>query len=1247
MAKAIFAGPLGGVLKNLLGFAVGSLLRALFMPKPRTYGPEGIANLQFQTTARGVPLPFHYGRQKFAGNIVAHWGFRQVKKGGGKGGKGGGGGKQQQEEITYVASFVVNVCEGPVDRIHRMWSNKALVDLSKYGSQIRIRKGLRQAADSTMQTVFGAGSNQPQHKESVVLNGSNQSYIVAHTPVVADSDLIYSFGAGPAGSIGSRTIFARVSASPGQNQYTISNSDGRIVFGGTYSNVTVWIEYKQGTGATTDVEAYPHMVQVVFLDWDLGPTTMVPNFTFEVSRRVPLSAKPRHYAAVWQDNSTYKLYHPETGVEVSTIDFENPYSQQRHPSSQWLAVRGECVAGVVGFHVWDLQTGVKLGCFPHPLSGGTSTYLTRAIGLVAGDNLGINGQHQKLRVFEWVLNDSLVITDVRFNWWQMFWPDIGSGLRFVDMDEFFVYAVNSLRNLWLLTRTSDQYEGNQPIKIYNINRSMIATGPKDSAPDGDVAALVVCGSLIYVYWSNSGSGEGDFGEIRVYDLAGRPAQALSAQSRYLPGVGEYLARGTTLGGDHPPAFNQFPLVDVITGVRSFTGGGDVGMKVIGRMVIVDNQNTAGTLVRAINIDDKAIKWTVTSSVTAGGQIMEVQYGAQHAPTTGDENPAWIAYDVLTNTRYGCGFPVSMVDEASFREASIYFAQNKLFLSPIFRERGSALQHLESMLLLVDTFLTFSGGKFKLKPRRQEPASNIPAITTEAYTKGQGVVVSREGNTDLISRVIVHYTNRTQDYTPDTQEARLLGQAHGRELEIGGEAIADPELARKLAYRTLWVKSVKRLTGVIPIGPQDGHIEPADVIAWTDADLGLSSKRMRIVGLGEESDGRTMLEALEENEYIMEWDAPLPGDVIVPVNPQPQDPAAHTRLSVLELGPVPVNGNPSIVAIISGIDKAWAGARLYASDDNVTYTRIAEIGVGSVWGVTKTALAATPSQFLDETNTVDVEILAPDVTLMSVTDSQFRAGVNRILIGSEVIYFRTATLVSGQRYALSTLLRGMELTTAASHNVEAGALILNQYAVVLTPVRGTVPRVGLQPIQSMPIDWLLVGRTMFFKATSRNVMGEEQPISEVPPVSLSYKATGGMPTKINNLQGVNMGAIQTSGVDFEMGAATSLSVSASPNRHLKTVWAYTDVSIQEDSELEQGVVDDKDPNFRAYRITYRVASVVKRIREVTSETDTYTESENIADNGLWQSAVEVIVQIVGKDGGLSEAVSRAFTMTVRT
>jgi hypothetical protein len=1019
------------------------------------------------------------------------------------------------------------------------------------------------------------------------------------------------------------------------------------VFGGTYSNVTIWIEYRQGTGATTDVESYPHITQVVFLDWDLGPTTMVPNFIFEVSRRVPLSAQPKHYIAVWQDaGRTYKLYNPETGIEASTIDLGAIFDQTRHPSSQWHALRGECVAGRPGFFVRDLQTGALLSCFANPLSGGSSVYLTRTTGIVAGDALGINGQWQKLKVFDWIFDDSLAIVGVKFSWWQMFWPDHTS-LRIVDMDEFFVYANGIARILLLLTRGADQHEGNQAIKSYVINRSAITTGPKDSAPDGDVAALVVCGSLIYVYWSNSGSGEGNFGEIRVYDLAGGSAQILSAQSRYSPGVGEYLARGTTLGGDHPPAFNQFPLVDVITGVRSFTGGGLVGMKVIGRMVVVDNQNPAGTLVRAINIDDKAIKWTVTGPIADSGQIMEVQYGAQHTPSTGDENPAWIAYDVLTNTRYGCGFPASMIDEASFRDASIYFAQNRLFISPIFRERGSALQHLESMLLLVDTFLTFSGGKFSLRPRRQEPASNIPAITTAAYTKGQSVVVSREGNTDLTSRVIVHYTNRAQDYTPDTQEARLLGQTHGRELEIGGEAITDPELARKLAYRTLWVKSVKRLTGAIPIGPQDGHIEPADVIAWTDTDLGLSSKRMRVVGLGEESDGRAMLEALEENEYIMEWDAPLPGDVIVPVSPQLQDPAAHTRLSVLELGPVPVNGNPSIVAIVSGVDRAWAGARLYASDDNATYTRIAEIGTGSVWGVTRTGLVATPSQFLDETNTVDVEILAPDVTLVSVTDSQFRAGVNRILIGGEIIYFKTATLVSGQRYTLSTLLRGMELTTATSHNAEAGALVLNQYAIILTPVRGTIPKIGLQPIQSMPIDWLLVGRTMFFKATSRNVMGEEQPISEVSPVSILYQATGGMPTRIDNLQGVNAGAIQASGADFEMGIATGLSVSASPNRHLKTVWTYTDVSIQEDSELERGVVDGKDPNFRAYRVTYRVGADVRRIREVTTETDTYTESENIADSGSWQSTIGVTVQIVGKDGGLSEAISRTFTMTVKT
>jgi hypothetical protein len=82
--------------------------------------------LQVQASTEGAAIPEIAGRVRIAGQIIWATKFKEVattttqRSGGGKGG-GGGGGSVTSTTYSYLANFAVGLCEGPIDRIGRIW----------------------------------------------------------------------------------------------------------------------------------------------------------------------------------------------------------------------------------------------------------------------------------------------------------------------------------------------------------------------------------------------------------------------------------------------------------------------------------------------------------------------------------------------------------------------------------------------------------------------------------------------------------------------------------------------------------------------------------------------------------------------------------------------------------------------------------------------------------------------------------------------------------------------------------------------------------------------------------------------------------------------------------------------------------------------------------------------------------------------------------------------------------------------
>ena len=113
----------------------------IFRNNSRINDTQPIAtSLRVQSSVQGQPIPVVHGQQRVAGNLIWYGNFNYTSgSGGGKGGKGGGGGGGKGSTgsgASYSASFMIGLCEGPVDAVLELWNNKTPQSLSGQGFSV-------------------------------------------------------------------------------------------------------------------------------------------------------------------------------------------------------------------------------------------------------------------------------------------------------------------------------------------------------------------------------------------------------------------------------------------------------------------------------------------------------------------------------------------------------------------------------------------------------------------------------------------------------------------------------------------------------------------------------------------------------------------------------------------------------------------------------------------------------------------------------------------------------------------------------------------------------------------------------------------------------------------------------------------------------------------------------------------------------------------------------------------------------
>lgn len=373
-------------------------------------------------------------------------------------------------------------------------------------------------------------------------------------------------------------------------------------------------------------------------------------------------------------------------------------------------------------------------------------------------------------------------------------------------------------------------------------------------------------------------------------------------------------------------------------------------------------------------------------------------------------------------------------------------------------------------LLAAYFIDVSdtSGKLKFVSRGNAPAVTIPytdlgysqSMSSEEAQNPIKETIAQE--LDLPAEMTLTYVEYNSDYQPNTQGYERLG-THARKITAnnyplvltGNEAVGIVQsmmLSEWLGRQTFqFSTSLAYIT-----------YEPSDVIYLTADDGSVYLARL----LSCEFDGQGVLKwaAVAEEPTIYPNPAtytPLGGAPSGFV-PQVMGYYGQTVLDVLDVPPLRNSDtSPGVYLATCGLQTNWRGCNVLFSRDGNSYAQLESWFKAATMGVTQTALPAwTGGNIPDERNVLTVQLY--NGTLSSVSYSDFLNQANAAVVGSEIVFFRTATLISAGVYQLSGLLRGRVGTEWAmsSHVVgekfvflDANTLFLN--AINANDVKSTL------------------------------------------------------------------------------------------------------------------------------------------------------------------------------------------------
>lgn len=255
---------------------------------------------------------------------------------------------------------------------------------------------------------------------------------------------------------------------------------------------------------------------------------------------------------------------------------------------------------------------------------------------------------------------------------------------------------------------------------------------------------------------------------------------------------------------------------------------------------------------------------------------------RHIVNEHDANPAYVALEILTNTEWGLGIPLSSIHVNSFDVAALtLWEEGNGFscvldspkeardLLSLLQEQMDGIVYYDSLDGLVHLHLTRDD--YDIDTVDSIDSSNIVEITD--YTRGAW--------SETFNQVRIEFADRAKRYNQSYAVASDLANQRIQEgitipTTISYPGVKDAALAQQLAARQLMYLSTPLAKATIVVDRTFWGIKPTDVVKWTDERLGFADLPMRVgrVDYGELTSGRITLSLVQD---IFQSGVPFDGE----------------------------------------------------------------------------------------------------------------------------------------------------------------------------------------------------------------------------------------------------------------------------------------------------------------------------------------------------------------------------------
>lgn len=348
---------------------------------------------------------------------------------------------------------------------------------------------------------------------------------------------------------------------------------------------------------------------------------------------------------------------------------------------------------------------------------------------------------------------------------------------------------------------------------------------------------------------------------------------------------------------------------------------------------------------------------------------------------------------------------------------------------------------------------------------------LPVATVDDDDIVGAFQIRRVQETDLPKSINVNYLNAEADYQTGTQLAQRQATLSEVERTIDVPVAMGDRQAKRIADGALFTAWWERERFTFSLPRKFEYLEPTDVIEARGRTLRLLQKKRS-------ADRVIEVEAVKASATIMNSGGTV--STSLGYTPPVITPDQQSDLLLLDIPLLSDDGPEYGVYATTTPQLAptpWGGVSIFkSSDGGVNYSSILDNQLRGTVGDCDTTLGTfLGGNAFDELNTLTVTMSAGSGALASVTELAVLGGANMALVGSEVLQFKTATLVSGSTYTLSGFLRGRRGTEqhiAAHASGETFVLLSTAFGLGLPNAEVGLARYYRAVPAGKPLAWSL-------------------------------------------------------------------------------------------------------------------------------------------------------------------------------